>query len=136
MKEKNLYILTYDHGGYVLWKDRVKPRLKDILVWMEKYPKLRIGLDYESFTFDIFEEEDPEINELVKELLEKYKSMLSAPVLEDLREEYAFWHSYRGWLDKISSLFYNQYLIHNNQPEGLERYNMMAKLIVAWEKQQ
>lgn len=71
-----------------------------------------------------------------KELLEKYKSMLSAPVREDLREEYAFWHSYRGWLDKISSLFYNQYLIHNNQPEGLERYNMMAKLIVAWEKQQ
>ncbi len=69
---KDLHILTYDHGGYVLWKDRVKPRLKDLLRWLEKYPKLRIGLDYESFTFDIFEEEDPEINELIKELFEKY----------------------------------------------------------------
>lgn len=71
-----------------------------------------------------------------KELLEKYTALLSAPVKQDLKEEYAFWQSYRGWINKISSLFYNQYLIHNNQPEGLERYNMMAKLIVAWDKQQ
>jgi len=27
-------------------------------------------------------------------------------------------------------------LKHNNQPEGLSRYSMMARLIVAWEKQQ
>lgn len=72
MMKKDLYILTYDHGGYVLWKDRVKPRLKELFQWLEKYPKLRIGLDYESFTFDIFGEEDPEINVLIKELLEKY----------------------------------------------------------------
>ena len=72
MKEKKLYILTYDHGGYVLWADRVKPRLKEIYEWMEKYPKLRIGLDYESFTFDEFSKSDPEVVELVKDLLEKY----------------------------------------------------------------
>lgn len=71
MKEK-LYILTYEHGGYVLWKDQVKPRLKKMLEWMEKYPKLRIGLDYESFTFDEFSKYDPEVVELIGELLKKY----------------------------------------------------------------
>ncbi len=72
MEKKKLYILTYDHGGYVLWKDEVKPRLKKIYEWMEKYPKLRIGLDYESFTFDEFSECDPEIVEMVGDLLKKY----------------------------------------------------------------
>ena len=72
MENKKLYILTYDHGGYVLWKDEVKPRLKKLFEWLEKYPKLKIGLDYESFTFDIFSEEDPEIVEMIGELLKKY----------------------------------------------------------------
>ncbi len=72
MEKKKLYILTYDHGGYVLWKDEVKPRLKNIFEWMEKYPKLRIGLDYESFTFDEFSRCDPEVVDMITELLEKY----------------------------------------------------------------
>lgn len=72
MDNKKLYILTYDHGGYVLWKDEVKPRLKEIYRWMEEYPKLKIGLDYESFTFDEFSRCDPEIVDMVADLLEKY----------------------------------------------------------------
>lgn len=72
MEDKKLYILTYDHGGYVLWKDEVKPRLKEIYRWMEKYPKLKIGLDYESFTFDEFSRSDPEIVNMIADLLEKY----------------------------------------------------------------
>ncbi len=72
MRDKKLYILTYDHGGYVLWKDEVKPRLKEIYRWMEEYPKLKIGLDYESFTFDEFSRCDPEIVDMVADLLEKY----------------------------------------------------------------
>lgn len=72
MEKKKLYILTYDHGGYVLWKDEVKPRLKELFEWMEKYPKLRVGLDYESFTFDEFSKCDPEVVELAKKLIEKY----------------------------------------------------------------
>ncbi len=72
MSDKKLYILTYEHGGYVLWKDEVKPRLKKLFEWLEKYPTLKIGLDYESFTFDEFSKEDPEVVELIGELLEKY----------------------------------------------------------------
>ena len=67
-----LNILTYDHGGFVLWGDEVKPRLRKIYEWMEKYPKLRIGLDYESFTFDEFSRKDPEIVEMIGDLLKKY----------------------------------------------------------------
>lgn len=70
------------------------------------------------------------------DLFEHYKSMLSALVLADLKEESDFWKSHRGWIDQISSVFYDNYLQHNNQPEGLERYSMMSRLIVAWEKQQ
>ncbi len=70
--DKKLYILTYDHGGYMLWADGVKSRLKEMLTWMEKYPKLKIGLDYESFTFDEFSRIDPEVVDLCKELLSKY----------------------------------------------------------------
>lgn len=72
MEKEPLYILTYDHGGYVLWADRVKPRLKDIREWMEKYPRLRIGLDYESFTFDEFMREDPEVVTMIGELLKDF----------------------------------------------------------------
>lgn len=72
MEKEPLYILTYDHGGYVLWEKQVKPRLRDIFSWMEKYPKLRIGLDYESFTFDEFSRCDPEVVEMIGELLKKY----------------------------------------------------------------
>ncbi len=72
MIDKKLYILTYDHGGYVLWKDEVKPRLLKMFDWLEKYPTLRIGLDYESFTFDEFSRCDYEVVALIGKLLEKY----------------------------------------------------------------
>lgn len=72
MDDKKLYILTYEHGGYVLWKDEVKPRLMTLFEWMKKYPKLRIGLDYESFTFDEFSRCDNEVVELIGKLLKEY----------------------------------------------------------------
>ncbi len=72
MNQQPLYILTYDHGGYVLWKDEVKPRLKKLDQWLAENPKLKIGLDYESFAFDEFSRCDPEVVEMIGELLKKY----------------------------------------------------------------
>ena len=69
-------------------------------------------------------------------LFEQYKAKLSPAVLADFKAERDFWLSYRGWIDRISGAFYNQFLKHNNQPEGLERYSMMATLLIAWEMKQ
>lgn len=72
MSEKNLYILTYDHGGFVLWGDKVSPQLGQAIEWLEKYPKFKIGLDYESFTYDEFAVTNPEINAKIAEALKKF----------------------------------------------------------------
>ncbi|MCA5003667.1 DUF3810 domain-containing protein [Sphingobacterium bovistauri] len=71
-----------------------------------------------------------------KELLKIYKEKLSPLVLNDFKVDREFWMSYRGWVNKVSGMFYNQFLKHNNQPEGMERYSMMTRLLVAWEKKQ
>ncbi len=72
MNKKPLYILSYDHGGYVLWKDEVKPRLRQLDRLLEQNPKLKIGLDYESFAFDEFSRCDPEVVTMIGDLLKKY----------------------------------------------------------------
>lgn len=68
-----------------------------------------------------------------KELYKSYVNKLSPLVKADLLEEREFWKHYSGWIDRVATVFYSGYLKHNNQPEGLERYSMMAKLVVAWE---
>ena len=52
MDKKKMYIMTYDHGGFVLWQEAVARQLKQAIEWLEKYPDFKIGLDYEAFTFD------------------------------------------------------------------------------------
>lgn len=71
-----------------------------------------------------------------QDLLAQYRAKLSPEVLQDMAAERAFWQKYRSWINRISGLFYNEYLKANNQPEGMERYSMMARLVVAWEKSQ
>ena len=72
MDNKNLYILTYDHGGFVLWGDKVKSCLGTALEWLEKYPAFKTGLDYEAFTFDEMDRIAPEINETIAGALKRY----------------------------------------------------------------
>ncbi len=72
MKNKTLYILTYDHGGYVLWGEKLRTQFASAIDWLEKYPGYKTGLDFEAFTFDELERIDPEFNKLVAETLEKY----------------------------------------------------------------
>lgn len=67
-------------------------------------------------------------------LFETYKGKLSAKVVADIRADQEFWKTYSGWISDVSGLFYNQYLKHNNQAEGMARYGMVSRLIIAWEK--
>lgn len=72
-ESKKLYLLSYDHGGYILWGPHFRERIESAVTWLEKYPKFKIGLDNESFAYDKYSEEDPAIIETIKEILDKYK---------------------------------------------------------------
>ncbi|MGO1788155.1 MAG: DUF3810 domain-containing protein [Sphingobacterium sp.] len=65
---------------------------------------------------------------------EAYRDRLSTKVQRDMRTEQMYWQQYTGWINDGASLFYNQYLKHNNQLEGMARYGMVSRLIIAWEK--
>ena len=72
MNKKPLYILTYDHGGCVLWGDKLRERFSSAIDWLKKYPCYKTGLDFEAFTFDELEKIDPEFGALVKKTLKEY----------------------------------------------------------------
>jgi len=62
------------------------------------------------------------------------KSKISPKVLSDLKSEKEYWKSYRGATSKLSSIFYDNYLKANNQPDGLRTYNKMIRLSMAYYK--
>lgn len=68
-----------------------------------------------------------------KEKYQAYYGKLSDEVKADYEAERALWLSYSGWINRVSDFFYSGYLKHNNQPEGMARYSMMSRLVVAWE---
>ncbi len=70
--QKPLYLLSYDHGGYILWGDRFAERLSSAAEWMRKYPKFKFGLDNEAYTYDAYAEEYPEIMQKIRDMLHLY----------------------------------------------------------------
>jgi hypothetical protein len=42
-----------------------------------------------------------------KDLFEHYRDMLSPAIRQDLVEERTFWENYRGWINRLSGLFYD-----------------------------
>jgi hypothetical protein len=60
------------------------------------------------------------------------KTHISKVVRSDFRAERAYWQAYRGKLGAISSIFYDNYLKANNQPHGMDTYNQMVLLLMAW----
>jgi len=69
-------------------------------------------------------------------LYTEYYNRLSAEVKADLKGERDYWKHYTGWINDLFGFLYSGYLQHNNQPEGLERYSMMSRMVVAWELKQ
>lgn len=68
------YMLTYDHGGLILWgSDHFKERLENAVDWLSKYPSFKIGLDNEAQIYDYFAENEPQLLQELKDLLLKYK---------------------------------------------------------------
>lgn len=68
-----LYLLTYDHGGLVLWgHEHFAERLRDAVSWLEKYPGFKIGLDNEAHTYDVLAEQNPQLLEQIRDSLKRY----------------------------------------------------------------
>lgn len=68
-----LYLLTYDHGGLVLWgTDHFAERLRDAVSWLERYPGFKIGLDNEAYTYDYLAAHDPELLAEIRRTLQKH----------------------------------------------------------------
>ncbi len=69
-----LYLLTYDHGGLVLWgRDHFVKYLRGAVDWLDRYPSFKIGLDNEAYTYDKLAEQDPAVIEEVRGYLRKYQ---------------------------------------------------------------
>ncbi|MFD2147155.1 DUF3810 domain-containing protein [Mucilaginibacter antarcticus] len=60
------------------------------------------------------------------------KPYISKEVRADLRAQRAYWMKFRGNVGIVSSMFYDDYLKANNQPQGLQTYNQMVLLLMAW----
>lgn len=54
-----MYLLTYDHGGLVLWgTDHFAKYLRSAITWLDRYPDFKIGLDNEAYTYDFLNQHD------------------------------------------------------------------------------
>ena len=57
--QKPMHMLTYDHGGLVLWgKERFTKYLHSAIEWLDRYPGFKIGLDNEAYVYDFLNEHD------------------------------------------------------------------------------
>lgn len=62
------------------------------------------------------------------------RTHISPAVLNDFKTERLYWTGYEGQLGVLSSLFYDDFLKANNQPQGLNTYNQMVGLVMGWYK--
>ncbi|HUU20419.1 MAG TPA: hypothetical protein VMW72_24940 [Sedimentisphaerales bacterium] len=68
-----LYLLTYDHGGVVLWgQEHFLEHLRSAVEWLDRYPSFKIGLENEAYTYDYLAEHNPEVLKEICEYLQRY----------------------------------------------------------------
>lgn len=78
------------------------------------------------------------LSEIYMESPDLYKSfvkLIDPLVWQDIQSERVYWRQYDGLINTLSTTFYGGYLQLNNQPEGLRRYNMMTRFLIAWHNQ-
>lgn len=72
-----LYLLTYDHGGLVLWgTDHFAKYLRSAIDWLDKYPGFKIGLDNEAYTYDFLRQHDTTLLKELRGYLKHYNGRL------------------------------------------------------------
>jgi hypothetical protein len=70
-----VYLLTYDHGGLVLWGiPHFVERLQNAISWLNRYPGFKIGLDNEAHTYDHLAEHNPAVLAELRGYLDRYSS--------------------------------------------------------------
>ncbi|MGZ3944903.1 MAG: DUF3810 domain-containing protein [Mucilaginibacter sp.] len=62
------------------------------------------------------------------------RKCISPQVMADFKTEREYWLAYEGRIERISSVFYDNFLKANNQPYGLRTYNRMVLLVLAYRK--
>jgi hypothetical protein len=72
-QRKPMYLLSYDHGGFILWGDQFEEKIDSAVDWLEKYPKFRIGLDNECFAYDEYARSNPAIIAKINDVLGRFK---------------------------------------------------------------
>lgn len=61
----------------------------------------------------------------------KLKERISPAVKADFKQEREYWLAYQNRLNKVSGIFYDNFLKANNQSHGLDTYNRMVTLLMA-----
>jgi hypothetical protein len=60
------------------------------------------------------------------------KTHISKVVKADVKAQRMYWMAFRSKIGLLSSVFYDDYLKANNQPHGMDTYNQMVLLLMAW----
>ncbi len=73
-EQKPMYMMTYDHGGLVLWgTDHFANYLHSAVDWLTRYPGFKIGLDNEAYTYDYLAQHDTVLLGELKGYIKKYQ---------------------------------------------------------------
>jgi len=65
-------------------------------------------------------------------LHKQLKARVSPAVHHDFKVERDFWIGHESAIDAVSSVFYDNFLKANNQPQGMLTYNRMIRLVMSW----
>ena len=63
-----------------------------------------------------------------------FKSKINPGIVENYKENDAFWKQYNTFIDKGFHSFYDQFLKMNQQKDGMESYSKFVNLLVNYYK--
>ena len=68
------------------------------------------------------------------EIYETYRNKLPKGVLKNIQETQEFWKKYENPTEPFFKYFYDNYLKYNQQKDGLQSYNQMVGLLIAYDE--